>query len=86
MEPTLKHGSLALVNGWIYFLRRPQSGNVVVFKNPARPQEILCKRITAYDDETKKYELRGDNRRDSFDSRNFGILKKEQILGKVMGY
>lgn len=86
MEPTLKNGSLALVNRWVYFFQKPQSGNVVVFKNPARPQEILCKRISAVSAETKKYELRGDNLRDSFDSKNFGTVKKEQILGKVMGY
>lgn len=84
MEPSLKDGSIFLVNNWAFLFRAPKIGEVVTFFNPNKTGERLCKRITAFYPGENAYELCGDNQFDSLDSRSFGRVKKEAILGKVL--
>ncbi len=87
MEPAIKSGTIVLVNLKSYRTRNPQPGDIVVFMSPEEDrQAMLCKRIVSFDPSTRSYKLRGDNEKDSLDSRKFGPVKKAQILGRVIGY
>lgn len=81
MEPLIGSGSYVLVNSWIFFFRKPSLGEIVVFE---KDDKLFCKRIRYIDREKNEYEVRGDNPSDSLDSRTFGRIRLEQILGKAM--
>lgn len=84
MEPTLRPGSIVLVEKLTYFFRKPRLGDIVVFRSPKNPGQYLCKRVTAFDPDSQAYELRGDNPGDSLDSRKFGTVNRSQILGRAI--
>ncbi len=79
MLPTLEVGRRMLV------LKRAfvslNVGDRVVLSDP-RDARVIVKRIT----ERKKdhYFVMGDNKKESTDSRVFGWVEKEQIIGKVI--
>ena len=81
MEPTLKDGEVVLVNRLSYLYQSPQKGDIVACKNP-NDGKILIKRIDRV--EESKYFVVGDNAKDSRDSRGFGMIDKNKIIGKVM--
>ncbi len=81
MEPTFKEGQTLLVSSLPYFFRQPKIGDVVVVKDP-RSRRLLLKRIT--NRENQNYFVSGDNPKSSTDSRTFGVINKENILGKVI--
>jgi signal peptidase I len=56
-----------------------KKGDIVVFKNEGK---ILIKRVAKI--EGSKFTVLGDNRNDSYDSRNFGSVSKKDIIGKVV--
>lgn len=84
MEPTLKAGSIHLVEGLTYLFRFPRLGEIVVFRNPRNNKEWICKRVKAFDPETKTLEGEGDNPSDSLDSRDLGVIQKSRIIGRVI--
>ena len=75
MEPTIMEGDYVLVNRWI---GKPSKGNIVVI---TKENKFIVKRIR----EIKKsgYFVVGDNKKHSKDSRKFGLIKRNQIIGKV---
>lgn len=77
MEPAIKAGSLVLVNCWIETFN---VGDAVLLRNSDGKQ--LIKRITAVDGDN--YTVTGDNATDSYDSRHFGTIKKDQIVGRAI--
>jgi hypothetical protein len=83
MEPIFMEGENVVVNTWSYLLGSPKVGDVVAVKNPLKEQEILLKRIEKILPGNKFF-LVGANKKDSFDSRNFGPVDREFILGKVL--
>lgn len=74
MEPFCREGDFAFT---LPFLR-PKIGDVVVAKYG---EKLLLKRVQKING--KKYWLQGDNEKLSTDSRNFGWISKEQVLGKT---
>jgi nickel-type superoxide dismutase maturation protease len=78
MQPQLKAGDLI-------FLRKTQKlkvGQVAIARRPDRPNLLVIKRVKAV---TKNgYWLEGDNQSESDDSRIFGEVEKNLILGKFM--
>lgn len=89
MEPTFKEGQTLLVSSLPYFFQQPKVGDVVVIKDPRDPStssgqdgRLLLKRIKKK--EKDKYFVAGDNPQASTDSRTFGAIKKENILGRVI--
>ena len=78
MLPTLKSGQDVLVRCWFI---NPKAGDIVVIKHGVRE---IVKRIQTIRD--RKYFVIGDNKKESTDSRKFGPIKKEQIIGKVIWY
>ena len=78
MCPTLKAGQDVLVWCWFY---NPKKGDLAVFKNNGKD---MIKRIqNAFG---CKYFVIGDNKKESIDSRSFGWISKDQIIGKVIWF
>ena len=79
MEPKIKNREVVLVSSLLYLFKKPKIGDIVAFKEV---DKILIKRITSIS--KGKYFLAGDNQQDSLDSRKFGLISKQKILGKVI--
>jgi len=80
MEPILKNGDTVLVSDLSYLFKSPKIDDIVAFKG--KESEVLIKRIKGI--KNGKFFLRGDNKDDSFDSKNFGYIEKENIIGKLI--
>lgn len=79
MEPTLKEGEKIIASGILYLFKRPKINDIVVFKFE---NIFLIKRVINI--KNGKYFLRGDNIKDSLDSKVFGEVKKEKIIAKYI--
>jgi signal peptidase I len=97
MEPSIKDGNVLVINrlrygvripwrqGQKYIIRwaQPKVGEVVVFYTPMG--ELAVKRCTALT-EWGKFYAEGDNALSSYDSRSYGPVSVDNIIGKVLGY
>ena len=81
MEPTYKAHDRLWASRLFYMLFKPKMGDVVVLRDP-RDGRLVLKRITRIT--ADGYFVKGDNEKESTDSRTFGFLKKENITGKVL--
>ena len=79
MEPTLFSGETVLVSSLPFLFSSPKIGDIVAIKNK---EKIFIKRIAKINRE--KYFVKGDNIRDSLDSRKVGRILKKEIVGKVI--
>ena len=52
MEPTLKPGDKIFVSRFIYRFRKPERGDVIVFRYPENPRRDFIKRLVAFGGET----------------------------------
>jgi nickel-type superoxide dismutase maturation protease len=62
--------------------RRLQPGQVVALPDPRDGQRLLIKRVGAVD--AAGIEVLGDNADASTDSRQFGLVERRAILGRVV--
>lgn len=76
MEPTIKNGQEILVSGLPFLFRDPKVNDLVAFKDA---DKWIVKRIKQIKD--NQYLVEGDNKSDS---KKFGWIKKESILGRVI--
>ncbi len=81
MLPTFSDGDSVLVVRFIYSFIKPRSGALVIARDP-RDGKMLLKRITAV--ENDQFLLSGDNHEASTDSREFGMIKRSALFGKVI--
>lgn len=79
MEPTLREGDRVWASS---FLRKPSKGDIVVLRHPHHHETLLVKRI-AKNLGYERYEVKGDNPNDSLDSRVFGPVSQNDIIGKI---
>lgn len=79
MQPTIADGQKVLISNIPYLLLSPKINDIVAFK---LGDKIFVKRI--YSISKDKYLLEGDNKNDSLDSREIGLVGKANILGKVI--
>lgn len=124
MEPTFDNGDYLIVDELSYRFRKPERGEVVIFKYPRNPETFFIKRIIGLPGETvtikdgnvsvrtsqqteeltfeepfvvfesnetqtrtlkeDEYFVMGDNRRSSSDSRIWGPLPEENIVGRAL--
>ena len=82
MRPTLEPGDYVLVNSWAYRFRRPRRGDLVVLRDPEVPNRFLVKRVSETM-EAGRVRIVGDNLSRSRDSRAFGPIAVDRIVGKV---
>ena len=97
MAPTLQPGDQVFWNPKAYTHTAPTIGELVIAQDPRLPQRSLIKRVTAVQglheihgsqgqrqgQNSMEYELSGDNPGESTDSRHFGRVRSDQILGQV---
>ncbi|MCL2721172.1 MAG: signal peptidase I [Treponema sp.] len=94
MEPSIGSGTVLIVSRLRYGFQmplkqrylirwaQPKLGEVVVFYTPMG--ELAVKRCTAI--EGQNFFAEGDNGLASYDSRAYGFVPMENIIGKVLGY
>lgn len=81
MLPTVGSGDYVLVSKLSYSISKLGAGDLIVSRHPSRRMYII-KRIERV--LPSGYYLVGDNRGSSEDSRTFGAVKRELIVGKVV--
>ncbi len=82
MFPLLRPGDEILINPRAFRRVLPSPGDIVVAQHPYRTDIRLVKRVAAVL-ENGYFLLEGDNPSESTDSRSFGPLPSECILGRV---
>jgi nickel-type superoxide dismutase maturation protease len=82
MAPLLQAGDEVLVDLRAYRRQPPRRGDIVLVQHPYQPALRLVKRVMAIV-EGEHYQLQGDNPPESTDSRSFGAVSAQHILGRV---
>ena len=99
MAPALRDGDRVVVDLWTYRQRRPHPGEIVLFRGPRSVPNVLVKRVAAPAAGRRDRPhprawpgstvggaglwLLGDNRGSSEDSRSFGAVPRDRVLGRV---
>ncbi len=87
MEPSFRAGDRVLVNRRAFRSRPPRAGEVVVLRDPQRDGHVLIKRVgdVPTGDEAAPHAVYvlGDNASESRDSRAFGAVAADQIIGRA---
>ena len=95
MAPMLHDGTLVFVDESVYSRRAPQRGEIVAVRPAALGGTAVVKRISAGPDEqvrvlgrewrlgSDQYFVIGDYADDSLDSRKFGPVTQEELIGRV---
>lgn len=81
LSPDLGPGDYVVVNRWAYAFRGPAVGDLVVLRDPEREGRFLVKRIARVEG-SGLYSVAGANEA-SRDSRAFGPVARDRIVGKV---
>ncbi len=79
MEPALRDGDWILVTT---LGGPPRVGEIVLAKDPRQPERLVLKRVAAV--ENGAFVLLGDRPEESTDSRVFGPVPHEDILGRAV--
>jgi len=79
MEPTLSPGDYVLVNRWA---SRFSKGDLVVLRDPEGASSVLVKRVADITTSGACFVV-GDNATASRDSRAFGAVPRDLIVGRV---
>ena len=82
MAPAFSPGQRVVVNRAAYLFAQPRPGDLVVVRDPRRPDRLLRKRIEGSAG-ADGWLVAGDKPRASTDSRAFGPVGRELIVGKV---
>ena len=93
MAPTLQAGDRIIVTP---YHGAPAKGDVIVFRAPSSSEQLMVKRIAGTPGEAVDagagrivvvpagcYFVLGDNRQDSFDSRHWGPVPRDLIVGRA---
>ncbi len=82
MYPTLRDGDEIWVDLDAYTTTTPAPGDVVLARHPYQRDVEILKRVTRVHPDGS-IEVRGDEPIESTDSRSFGPLRPDAILGRV---
>ena len=82
MEPLLWPGDCIVVDRKAYERRLPSRGDIVLAHDPREPSRELVKRVDHVDLHGSAW-LLGDNAPQSTDSRTFGAVRGDEIIGRV---
>jgi nickel-type superoxide dismutase maturation protease len=81
MEPTIRAGDWVLVDTTQYATRRPRIGDVVVARDPRERARAVFKRVARRN--RSGVWLLGDSPHQSTDSRDFGWVGDDAVLGRA---
>ena len=85
MDPLCKEGDFVLLDKLSYLMFRPRAGEVIVLRHPQEGRLVLKyivkEKVIKYH---SFYWVEGLNKKGSSDSRSFGWIPKEMILGKAL--
>ncbi len=81
MKPNIQSGDLIIYSTGAQEIIKVLKGSIVVLNNPLNPSSLIVKRI--HDINSRGIEIRGDNPSSSIDSRQFGLINPESIIGVV---
>jgi nickel-type superoxide dismutase maturation protease len=79
MLPIFKPGDTVLISTLPYLFSKPKIGDIIVFR---KSNKLLIKRIVKK--MNKEFFVSGDNQSDSFDSKDFGVITRKDIIGKTI--
>jgi len=82
MLPALEPGDFVIVDTHAYRGVLPHRGDIVLAADPRKPDRTLVKRVGSVDLH-QGISLLGDNAEESTDSRRFGPVSPEAIIGRV---
>ena len=83
MQPTLMAGAEILVDCRPAAIESIEIGDVVYLRHPLDSETYMVKRVVAYDGDKQRYTVYGDNLSQSTDSRSFGAVGRQHVLGRV---
>lgn len=83
MEPALHDGDWLIVDLKAFTKRLPEPGHVVVARDPREPTREIIKRVDRIEPYTGLAWLSGDNSDESTDSRHFGPVTRDHLIGQV---
>ena len=81
MLPALQPGQRLLVKPYRLNQPLPQNGSIVVCRHPNKPGLVITKRLSGRTDQ--QLDLRGDNPEESTDSRQYGSVAVDYLLGEA---
>tara|TARA_Y100000310_G_C20512516_1_gene729555 strand:- start:660 stop:977 length:318 start_codon:yes stop_codon:yes gene_type:complete len=82
MTPFIKEGDFVLAERMSYLFSSPGVGHVVIVRHPRNPNTLLIKRIVRKRE--REFWIEGDNTLESTDSRHFGWISNDSVMGKVI--
>ncbi|MDJ0845968.1 nickel-type superoxide dismutase maturation protease [Crocosphaera sp.] len=82
MFPLLEAGEEVLVDTNAYHHCLPEIGDLVIAWHPQKDNLRIIKRVVIVDEQGNCF-LMGENSLESSDSRSFGLVSLQQIIGKV---
>jgi len=82
MSPALLPGDFIMVDRMAYRGRMPRPGEIVLAPDPRQRERLLVKRVERVDIHGSVW-LLGDNSEESTDSRQFGAVPREDVVGRV---
>ena len=82
MQPLLQSGEEILIDINAYQKAAPEIGDIIVAFHPYRLNFPIVKRIVSI--RNQDFFLQGDNTVESIDSRSYGAIKLDRIIGKVI--
>lgn len=83
MLPLLQPGEEVLINPQAYPQQSPQVGDLIVVQHPFKPKVRMIKRVIEVREDGFCF-IVGENARESTDSRHFGYVDPQLILGQVV--
>ncbi len=82
MSPQFLDGDILEIDSKIYEYTDPQKDDIILFEHPYIKDFLMLKKIIFIED--GKYHVEGINKSESTDSRSFGKISRDKIIGKVV--